>query len=588
MPPRIPSRLFSMHTYILSCSMMEKCVSCFENFNYAIHSNRFSSFLRVLKCNMPCCTILAYENKKSHETTTKPPKTKTLKAVVGKVLDKIVNKVIALNNLETARAFTNSLNPNSTSILKKSKRGKFSDGGEEDHDGADDSFDRKTSKLPISKLANKILRNNYRVQQDQDDEPSSSFQILHKQLKKQQLDQKQVELDVSRMTKRQIAAAYARNVLLVEQLKEQQRQYQQQQLFARTMHIYGGEGDETVIFEGLDGPSHHNPKYAVNNNRKEADNLGATSHGRTADNYSDAAADPFEDSGDSDGDDEEDVEEEEEQTNLNSKHRKIKKSQDIYYNRPSKPAGDGSAPKRGRPRKTVEFSAPPKQDKSSRLSNDSAFSDGSLSPRSLSRRQKQQEEVDSSMDTAEYSAFDALTAAVNRESGDMQVKRKRGRPPKEKSDSSSSGAMRKSNNPFAIPISRNSWGNDAMMMLGVSDSGSYGNEPSKGDGSIIKRRRLGELKIMVDGSATGSSRNNLHSLVGGGINGLNSLGGGGLNTAGESYIHTSTKIIKILSSFLKSLHDNYQVYLTWVRQTTPRGGRIGCSRTQPPTQAWAR
>ena len=518
----------------------------FWKIKYAIHSNRLSSFLRVLKYNIRhtyCTIILAYEYKKGHETITKPPKTKTLKAVVGKVLDKIVNKVIALNNLETARAFTNSSNPNSLS-KSKTKRNKSLDGGEDDADGGDDSFDRRTSKLPISKLANKILRNNNnnnnnysRVRQDHDDEPTSSnFQALHKQLK-QQLEQRQVEkleLDVNRMTKRQIAAAYARNVLLVEQLKEQQRQYQQKEMFARNMNMYG-EGDETVIFEGLDGPVHHNINYVMNNRRDSENMASSSSHVHAGDHYYDAAADPFEDSGDSEGDDEQ----EEEHKNLNSKHSKIKKSQDIYYNRSSKPGGDGSAPKRGRPRKSVEFSAPPKQDKgSSRLSNDSAFSDGSLSPRSLSRRQRQQEEVDSSMESTEYTAFDALTAAVNRESGDIQVKRKRGRPPKEKSggESSSSGAVRKSGNPFAIPISRNSWGNDAMMMLGVSDSGSYDNNDHKSDGaggSIIKRRRLGELKIMVDGSATGNSRNNLHSLVGGGINGLNSLGG--LNTAGESF-----------------------------------------------------
>ena len=445
--------------------------------------------------------------KKAAAAVAKPPKTKTLKAVVGKVLDRLVSKVIALHNLESAPGGSSS----------------------------------SSSSLPISSMLPKLRGRKSKAagsggDEDLEDEepPRSSYQSLHKQLKQQQLEQKQVELDVSRMTKRQIAAAYARNVILVEQLKQQQLQFQQQHLFNRQASS-AAEGDETIIFESHDGGRYHRGGHSLNKRSRDIDELlensrkKSSSYPQHSDDDDSGAADPFEES------DSENEEEDEEDHNLNSKHRKIKKAQDSYYSQssqqqPQQQRDDNKvASKRGRPRRTVEFAGQPKSGK--RNSNDSVYSDTSLSPRSSSRRQQAyHHETDSSR----FSPFDALAAAANQESSDNQTKRKRGRPPKEKNDSSSSAPTRKSSNPFAIPVSRNSWSsNDAILMDSIGNS-SFSNDSSGigGDGgSIIKRRRLGELKITVDGSATGNSRNNLHSLVGGGINALNSLGG--LSTAGK-------------------------------------------------------
>mmetsp|Transcript_3810 Transcript_3810/g.5224 ORF Transcript_3810/g.5224 Transcript_3810/m.5224 type:complete len:1289 (-) Transcript_3810:221-4087(-) len=462
----------------------------------------------------------------------KPTKTKTLNAVVSKVLDKLVSKVIALHNLETVPSSSRN---GSASKLKGSKGKGFSAGSAGEEDNSDE------------KGVNIVSRGGK--------QGKSSIQQLHKQLKQQQLDQKQVELDVSKMTKRQIAAAYARNVVLVEQLKKQHLQFQQQQ-YSRQKNNNYAEGDETVIFEGLEGQMNFHNSHSHRNNKNNAKMKSRSADSdddddEDGDDDSRAEADPFIHSQDEDGDEDDEMENDED-VNLNSRMQSSTQSPDFYYSHSgsnskeskqpfssTNSAENKSHPKRGRPRKTVEFAAEAdKQIKNSK----------SLSPRSRQmlrqRQNQQQQEMGYFNDPSDpYSAMDALSAAVNQD--DMHTKKKRGRPPKDKSGESA-GSMaqpKKSSNPFAIPVSRNqSWNsNDVMLMMGGDSSMHYGMDSHMngggvdagpdGGGSIIKRRRLGELKIMVgDGGINSNNRNNLHSLVGGGIGGLSSMGG--LSTTG--------------------------------------------------------
>lgn len=460
----------------------------------------------------------------------KPSKTKTVRAIVGKVLDKLVSKVIALHNLESAP--THGVSTQSSSIPLSSMLPKMKGrrkAVEEDGDLADDSFDAKEdripSKLPISKLASKLIKNSSSAKREE--ESYSAMQQLHWQLKdyqQQPLEQK-VELDVSRMTKRQIAAAYARNVMLVEQLKKQQLELQQQQ---QQLGHYAGEE--------LDEPSLKS-KYGDKSGGHRDDDSGAE-------------ADPFEESGDSQ--DEDKSEEEGEGLNHPPRQGKFRKTQDMY-------AMDSKMAKRGRPRKSVDFAdqvnTSVKQPRNTkRVSHEGDASDGSLSPRNYQLRQGHRRIYNHS-DTNYFSSsadFDALADVGNQEAGDMQMKRKRGRPPKERHPLgvhvAQQGGLKKSSNPFAIPISRDkTWsGNDSMLMMAVqdpyvSDSGGLGRgDGGEEGGSIIKRRRMTELRISVDGNVNSNSKNNLHSLVGGGIvGGLNTLG---LSTLG-TYLHAMYVVI---------------------------------------------
>jgi hypothetical protein len=94
-------------------------------------------------------------------------------------------------------------------------------------------------------------------------------------------------------------------------------------------------------------------------------------------------------------------------------------------------------------------------------------------------------------------------------------KRKKGRPRKDSNQNSNSEYSERKKVRDDSDADNN-YANDQS----IDDFDMNENSSGGGTGSIIKRRRKGELKIMVDGSVginTSTSRNNLHSLMGGGM-----------------------------------------------------------------------